>query len=80
MEKPSGVLVKFSKAENVLFDLLRKNGPVSLTKFKKIAGIPSRKAEAILANLIIFKVILMKASDRGFSYELNPDDPLNINQ
>jgi predicted HTH transcriptional regulator len=79
MEKPSGVLVKFSKAENALLDLLRKNGSVSLSKFKKIARIPSHKAEAILANLIIFKVILMKASDRGFSYELNPEDPMNIN-
>jgi hypothetical protein len=59
--------------------LLRKNGSVSLSKFKKIARIPSHKAEAILANLIIFKVILMKASDRGFSYELNPEDPMNIN-
>ena len=80
LEKPSGVLVKFSKAENTLLDLLRKNGSVTLSKFRKIARIPSHKAEAILANLIIFKVILMKASEKGFSYELNPDDPMNINQ
>lgn len=80
VEKPSGVMVKFSKAENALLDLLRKNGSVTLSKFRKIARIPSHKAEAILANLIIFKVILMKASDKGFTYELNPDDPLNINQ
>ena len=80
LEKPSGVLVKFSKAENALLDLLRGNGSVTLSKFRKIARISSHKAEAILANLIIFKVILMKASDTGFSYELNPDDPMNINQ
>jgi len=80
IEKPTGVLVKFSKAENGLLDLLRKNGSVTLSKFRKIARIPSHKAEAIIANLIIFKVVLMKASERGFTYELNPDDPMNINQ
>jgi predicted HTH transcriptional regulator len=76
-EKRSGVLVKFSKAENLLMDYLVKNGSISLSKFRKIARISSYKAESILANLIIFKVIIMKASEKGFSYELNPDESLN---
>jgi predicted HTH transcriptional regulator len=79
-EKPSGVLVKFSKAENTLLDYIKKNGSVTLSKFRKIARIPSKKAEAILANLIIFRVLIMKASEKGFSYELNPDDPENLNR
>lgn len=73
-EKPSGVLVKFSKAENQLLEYLQKNGSISLSMFRKIARLPSRKAEAIIANLIIFKVLIMKTSEKGFSYELNPDD------
>ena len=73
-EKPIGVMVKFGKAENTLMDYLGKNRSITLSKFKKLAGIPSHKAEAILANLIIFKVILMKASEKGFSYELNPEE------
>lgn len=73
-EKPIGVMVKFGKAENTLMDYLDKNRSITLSKFKKLAGIPSHKAEAILANLIIFKVILMKASEKGFSYELNPEE------
>ena len=72
--KPSGVLVKFGKAENLLMDYLVKNGCITFSKFRKIAGISSYKAEAILANLILFKVILMKASEKGFTYELNPDE------
>lgn len=76
-EKRSGVLVKFSKAENLLMDYLVKNGSISLSKFRKIARISSYKAESILANLIIFKVIIMKASEKGFSYELNPAESLN---
>jgi predicted HTH transcriptional regulator len=77
-EKKSGVLVKFSKAENTLMDYLAKNGSVTLSKFRKIAGISSYRAESILANLILFKVLIMNASEKGFTYELNPDEPLKL--
>ena len=73
----SGVLVRFGKVENSLMDYLAKNGSITISKFRKIAHISSNKAEAILANLIIFKVLIMKPSEKGFSYELNPDEPLN---
>ena len=76
-KKRSGVLVKFSKAENSLLDYLGKNGSITLSGFRKIARISSYKAESILANLIIFKVLIMNASEKGFTYELNPDEPLN---
>jgi len=74
-EKKSGVLVKFGKAENSLMEYLVKNGSITLSKFRKIARISSYKAESILANLILFKVLIMKASEKGFSYELNPAEP-----
>jgi len=73
--KRSGVLVKFGKVENTLMDYLGKNGSITLSKFRKITRIPAYRAESILANLIIFKVLVMNASEKGFSYELNPDDP-----
>ena len=78
-EKRSGVLVKFGKAENALMDYLRENGSISLSGFRKIARISSYKAESILANLIIFKVLIMNASEKGFTYELNPAESLNLN-
>jgi predicted HTH transcriptional regulator len=78
-EKKSGVLVKFTKAENQLMEYLQKNGSISLSKFRKIAGISSYRAESILANLLIFKVLIMNASERGFSYEINPNASLDIN-
>ena len=71
-EKGSGVLVRFGKAENSLMEYLGKNGSITLSKFRKIARISSYRAESILANLIIFKVLIMNASEKGFSYELNP--------
>ncbi len=74
-EKKSGVLVKFGKVENSLMEYLVKNGSITLSRFRKIARISSYKAESILANLILFKVLIMKASEKGFSYELNPAEP-----
>lgn len=76
--KRSGVLVKFGKAENSLMDYLKNNGSITLSKFRKIARISSYKAEAVLANLIIFKVLIMNSSEKGFTYELNPEEPKNI--
>jgi predicted HTH transcriptional regulator len=78
-EKKSGVMVKFGREENLLMDYLQKNSSVTLSKFRKIARISAYRAESILANLIIFKVLIMKASEKGFTYALNPD-PLTEDQ
>ena len=79
-KKRSGVLVKFGKTENLLMDHLANNGSITLSKFRKIARISSYRAESILANLIIFKVIIMNASEKGFTYVLNPADQLKSEQ
>ncbi|HPY67438.1 MAG TPA: ATP-binding protein [Bacteroidales bacterium] len=76
--KKTGVIVKFGAAEHLLMNYLSENGSVTLSKFRKIAGISSRRAEAILANLIILKIIIMNISDRGYTYELNPEAPSDI--
>jgi len=78
-EKRTGVMVKFGKVENSLMDYLVRHGSITLSGFRKMARISSYKAESILANLIIFKVLLMKASEKGFTYELNPDELINTN-
>jgi predicted HTH transcriptional regulator len=77
-EKKSGVMVKFSKAENTLMDYLSKNGSITFSKFRKITRISSYRAESILANLILFRVLIMKASEKGFTYEINPEDPMKL--
>lgn len=77
-ERRSGVLVKFSKTENTLLEYLGKNKSITLSKFRKITGIKLYKAESILANLILFKVLIMDASEKGFRYELNPDESFNL--
>lgn len=72
-KKPLGVMVKFDKAENILMDYLTKNGSITISGFRKIAHIKAYKAESILANLILFKVLIMNSSEKGFSYVINQD-------
>ena len=79
-QQKRGVKVRFSDAEMKLLDYLRENDSVSLSKFRKISGIPSSRAESILANLIVFRVLILKASEKGFSYLLNPDLPSEVSQ
>ena len=64
-----GVLVKFGKAENLLMAYLKENGTITLSKFRKIAGISSYRAETIIANMVIFRVLKMNASEK--------DSPMN---
>jgi predicted HTH transcriptional regulator len=78
-EKGSGVLVKFGKAENLLMEYLTKNGSITFSMFRKIARISAYRAQMILANLLIFNVLIMNASEKGISYELNPEEPGNRN-
>lgn len=79
-KKGSGVLVKFGKVENSLMEYLQKNGSVTLSKFRKISGISAYRAESILANLIIFRVLVINASDKGFTYSVRPDAPAGEEQ
>lgn len=69
-ENKKGVLVRFGKAENILMNYLKENGEITLSKFKKISRISAYRAEAILANLILLRILKMNASEKGFSYEL----------
>ena len=79
-KKGSVVLVKFGKAENMLMEYLQKNASISLSKFRKISGISAYRAESILANLVIFRVLIMNASEKGFTYSIGPDTPAGEEQ
>lgn len=69
--KPKGVIVKFGKAENILMDHLKKYGSITISRFRKISGTSAYRAESIFANLIIFGIIRMKATEKGVTYELS---------
>lgn len=78
--KSSGVMIKFGKAEKSLMDYIKKNGSITLSRFRKIARISSYRAESILANLIILKILIINTSEKGFTYEINPDEPYDPNR
>lgn len=67
----AGILVKFGKPENDLLEYFKKKGSVTFSQCRKITGIPARKAETLLINLILLKVVSMKPSEKGIIYELN---------
>jgi predicted HTH transcriptional regulator len=73
--KERGVMVKFGKTEKLLMEYIGKNGSITLSKFRKIADISLYRAESILANLVLLKILIIQASEKGFSYELNMDEP-----
>ena len=67
----NGAHIKFGKSENAVMDHLKKNGFITLSQCRRIAGLASRKAETLLVNLILLKVIKIIPSEKGFVYELD---------
>jgi hypothetical protein len=74
-EKRSGLLVKFGKAEDLLMEYLAKNESITISKFRKLARISPNKAVSIVAGLIVFRVLIMDASEKGICYRINPKGP-----
>lgn len=70
-----GTLLKFAANENHLLEYLKSNKSVTLSKFRKMEGITARKAETILANLILTGIIQMNVSEKGFLFVLSNEDP-----
>ena len=72
MNRSTGILIRFGTPEHKLLDYLKENESITLTGFRKLAGIPMYRAEKIIVNLLLCNVIRMTASEKGFSYSLNP--------
>jgi riboflavin synthase alpha subunit len=72
-QKGKGVLIKFGTAENMLLDYLKHKGSITLPVFRKLAAIPGYRAEKILVNMILCKVLVISVSDKGLCYIVNPD-------
>jgi len=70
-ERKTGILIRFGKAENILMEYLKKNEYITLSAYRKIAGIPLYRAEKIIVNLLLCGVLVMHASEKGYLYSLN---------
>jgi predicted HTH transcriptional regulator len=72
--RKKGVLIRFGKPEKALMEYLKANGTITFSGFKKLARIPSYRAEKIIVNLLICNVLEMNISEKGYSYSLNKTD------
>lgn len=73
-DKRSGILIKFGPPENALMEHLKQKSSISMAQCRKISGLPARKAEALMVNLILLKIIKIIPSEKGFVYELDPSE------
>ena len=79
-ERKTGVLIRFAKAEKILMEHLTNSGSITLSGFKKIAGIPAYRAEKIIVNLLLCNILSMEVSEKGYRYILNSGgEPTDIN-
>ena len=71
-KRKEGITVRFTDKEKILLDYIDKEGPVTISKFRKIAGISRKVAEKVLVDLITLKIIKMEVTEKVVFYHINP--------
>ena len=66
-----GVHFSYSDDENFLIDYLQKNSSISFSKFIRLAHISRKKAQDILSDFVVMKVINLNSHKEGISFSLN---------
>jgi len=69
----SAVKIRYREQEELLMKYLREKGPITLSGFTKIAGIPRFMAERILVNFILLGIIKMEITEKQTTYQLIND-------
>ena len=70
-KRTTGILIRYTDKEKILLDFLNKNNEITLSKFRKIAGISRKVAEKVLADLIILQIIDMTITEKTIFYSLS---------
>lgn len=66
--RKNGLLIKMRRPENILFNYLRDNNTITLSKFRKLAKLPLHKAENIISDLISCGILDYDITEKGCSY------------
>ncbi|MFP4487666.1 MAG: helix-turn-helix domain-containing protein [Bacteroidales bacterium] len=66
--RKDGLFIKVRKPEIILFDYLRNNVDITLSKFRKLSKLPVYKAENILSDLITCGIIDYEITEKGCRY------------
>jgi predicted HTH transcriptional regulator len=72
--KESGVYLKFTDAEKFLLTYLEENESITLSGFIRLAGIHRNKAERILVNMLLLKLITMHFSENSTCFRLKKEE------
>lgn len=75
-QQNKGILLKYGKAEELLLNCLKEKPDISLPEFRKLARLTKPKAENILANLLILKIIDYRPVADGYRYFALPQQDL----
>jgi predicted HTH transcriptional regulator len=66
-------LVAYGPAERLLFDYLSENASISISKFARLAHLPRREAEQIMASFLKWEVLIWNATEEGIRFALRPE-------
>ncbi|MBP6871070.1 MAG: ATP-binding protein [Bacteroidales bacterium] len=67
------LLVQFRQGEQFLIRYLERNGGITLARFRRLAGLSQREAEAILTDFLMLGIIEETYSGFGALFILSPD-------
>jgi len=70
-KSPRGIYFSYSADEKILIEYLKKKFAITFSKFTRLAHISRKKAEEILSNFVIMKVIKMQTTKEGTIFILN---------
>ncbi|OQX79886.1 MAG: ATP-binding protein [Bacteroidetes bacterium 4484_249] len=68
---PDGTYINYTQNERLLLEYLENNEFITLSKFKRIAGISLYKAENILTNFLSLDIIEIDISEKQVLYRLS---------
>lgn len=72
-KRKKGITIRYTDKEKILLDYLLKNNEITLSKFRKVAGISRRVAEKVLVDLITLNILRMEITEKAVYYSANPD-------
>lgn len=67
-KRKKGLFIKVRKSETLLFDYLKENNSITLSKFRKLSKLPLYKAENIISDLITCGILEYELTDKGCRY------------
>ena len=66
-----GIYFSYSDDEKILINYLQNNSSISFSKFIRLAHISRKKAEEVLSNFVVMKVINLNSQKEGTTFYLN---------